>query len=163
MRRRVLLAAALAASLLPAAVASGDTSHKGWPKINGDLKMHKADQDGELRATKLDKHNELLGGNGDDAIYAGNVGDVLWGDYKPGGQPTTQVDHIHGGPGRDFIYASHGANFIYSGGGRDEIHAHFGRGAIYCSPKTILYISHRSQPHYHLHGCTRIRYKTPKG
>src|SRR3954451_8969053 len=81
---RILVALIAPAALaLPAAV-HADASHKGWPKINGDLKMHKADQDGELRATKLSKHNELLGGHGDDVITAGNAGDVLWGDYKAG-------------------------------------------------------------------------------
>src|SRR5205807_3819405 len=34
-------------------------------------------------------HNELLGGHGSDTIHAGPWGDVIWGDYKPYGQPTT--------------------------------------------------------------------------
>jgi RTX calcium-binding nonapeptide repeat (4 copies) len=163
MRRHIILAAALAAAFAPAAAVYANTSHKGWPKIDGDLKMHKADQSGPIRATELARHNELLGGHGNDSIYAGNAGDVLWGDYKPSGQPTTQVDHLYGGAGRDFIYASHGTNFIYSGGGRDVIHAHFGRGAIHCSPQTIVYISHRSRPRYHLDGCTRVSYKPADG
>ncbi len=92
------------------------------------------------------RHNKLLGGHGSDTIHAGPWGDVLWGDYKPRGQPTDQVDRLYGGRGRDFIYASHGKNIIRSGGGADVIRAHFGRGVIWCgSGKTILFISRRSQ------------------
>jgi hypothetical protein len=105
-------------------------------------------------------HNELLGGHGSDTIHAGPAGDVIWGDYKPSGQPGTQHDTIVGGPGRDFVYASHGTNDISSGGGADVIHAHFGRGSIQCSPQTTLYLSRRSRPRYHLSGCRHISYFT---
>jgi Ca2+-binding RTX toxin-like protein len=154
-----LIALALVAAL--AATAAAKTSHAGWPQIDGDLKMHKADENGTLRATKVDRHNELLGGHGSDTLYAGKVGDVLWGDYKPGGQPTGQVDRIHGGQGKDFIYASHGANFIHAGGGADQIHAHFGHGAIWCGSGSVtLFLSHKSRKGYTLHGCERISYRT---
>lgn len=144
-----------------AAVAGAKTSHEGWPKINGDLIMHKQDQDGEIRATKRRKHNELLGGHGNDQIYAGSVGDVIWGDYKPSGQPESQRDVIHGGPGKDFIYASHGHNEIYTHGGADQVHVHFGRGSVTCaSPKATVFISHKSEKRYKLRGCPRTSYKT---
>jgi Ca2+-binding RTX toxin-like protein len=107
------------------------------------------------------RHNELLGGHGSDTIHAGPWGDVLWGDYKPSGQPSGQFDRLSGGPGRDFIYASHGYNVIRSGGGRDVIHAHFGRGKINCGHgDTILYISRQSRKRYHLTSCERVSYKT---
>ena len=106
-------------------------------------------------------HNELLGAHGTDTIHAGPAGDVIWGDYKASGQPTRQIDHIYGGPGRDFIYASHGANYIWTGGGRDVVHAHFGHGEIHCdSSDALIYLSRRSRPRYHLFGCRRISYKT---
>ena len=106
-------------------------------------------------------HNELLGGHGSDTIHAGPAGDVLWGDYKPSGQPASQVDYLFGGPGRDFIYASHGKNVISTGGGRDVVHAHFGHGRIYCdSPDAIVYLSRKSRKRYRLHGCKRISYFT---
>src|SRR3954447_5388199 len=141
------------------ATAMANTSHAGWPVIDGDLKMHKSDQSGALRATKRDKHNELLGGHGDDKLYAGKVGDVLWGDYKPGGQPTSQTDRIYGGAGKDFIYTSHGANFIHAGGGADQIHAHFGHGEIWCgSGNVTLFLSHKSRKVYKLHSCEKISY-----
>jgi hypothetical protein len=116
---------------------------------------------GALMVAPLTVHNELLGGHGDDTIHAGPTGDVIWGDYKPRGQPTTQVDHLYGGPGADFIYAGHGANSIYTGGGRDTVHAHFGRGEIHCgSPGTVVYLSHRSRPRYKLFGCPHVSYRT---
>jgi Ca2+-binding RTX toxin-like protein len=162
--RALLVAAAGLALLAPLASAQSKTSHKDWPKINGDLKMHKQDQDGELRATKVNKHNELLGGHGDDVITAGNVGDVLWGDSQPGGQPESQTDQIFGGPAKDFIYGSHGKNEIHTGGGNDQIHVHFGHGDVYCEgAKPTVFISHKNRPNYKLHGCKRISYKTGRG
>ena len=105
-------------------------------------------------------HNELLGGHGNDDIHAGPAGDVIWGDYKATGQPTTQVDNLVGGAGNDFIYASHGTNHISTGGGTDVVHAHFGRGTIHCgSPRDIAYLSRKSRRLYHVTGC-RISYKT---
>lgn len=107
-------------------------------------------------------HNELLGGHGDDVIHAGPAGDVLWGDFKPSGQPTTQVDTLDGGPGKDFMYAGHGTNTIDTGGGNDVVHAHFGHGSITCggAGSPLVYLSHKSRKRYHLHGCTRISYRT---
>ncbi|HEX2016851.1 MAG TPA: hypothetical protein VGN69_09160 [Solirubrobacteraceae bacterium] len=108
-----------------------------------------------------DGHNELLGGHGNNTIHAGPHGDVIWGDYKPKGDPTTQVNHLYGGAGNDFIYAAHGANYIWTGAGRDVVHAHFGRGAIRCqSSRATVYLSHMSRPRYHLFGCRHISYKT---
>lgn len=161
MRRLSASVALLTLACVAAGPAAANTDHTGWPKINGDLIMHKADESGVIRATKVNRHNELLGGHGNDIIIGGNVGDVIWGDYKPSGQPTTQVDQLNGGGGRDFIYASHGENIIDTGPGSDVVHAHFGRGSITChSPRTIVYLSRRSRPQYHLSGCRRISYRT---
>jgi Ca2+-binding RTX toxin-like protein len=106
-------------------------------------------------------HNELLGGHGSDTIHAGPWGDVIWGDYKPSGQPTSQRDRLYGGAGRDYIYASHGWNLIHAGGGDDWIKAHFGRGSIDCGGGLdTLYISRKAQRHYTIHGCERISHRT---
>jgi len=197
MRKAISIVAALAA--LPAATASANTSHDGWPRINGMLLMNKTDAPRPLDArpppapsagtdpryscdaihkrgscqrrlvrthagvvvTSRSGHNELLGGHGNDALYAGPWGDVLWADYKPSGQPTTQVDRVFGGNGKDFIYASHGTNMIAAGGGDDWVKAHFGRGSIDCGGgRDLLYISRRAQRHYTVHGCERISHKT---
>jgi hypothetical protein len=106
-------------------------------------------------------HNELLGGHGNDIIYAGPQGDVIWGDYKPSGQPAAQVDRVFGGGGRDFIFASHGTNYIAAGGGDDWIKAHFGRGVIDCGGgRDVLYISRRAQKSYKITRCETISHKT---
>lgn len=159
--RRALLPVFLYLSFCAAPVAVANTSHAGWPNIDGALIMHKFDQSGPIYAPFSFLHNELLGGHGNDSVYAGNAGDVIWGDYKPSGQPTTQNDVLQGGDGRDFIYASHGHNVIDTGAGNDVVHAHFGYGSITChSAQTIVFLSHRSRQGYTLQGCRHISYKT---
>ena len=151
--------AVLAACLLAPAAAPAQTSHEGWPKIDGVLKINKVDANGTMLGTS--KSDELLGGHGSDTLYGRNRADVLWGDYKPSGQGTAQLDHLYGGSGADFIYASHGRNVIVAGAGRDTIHAHFGRGSIDCgSGRDTLFISHRSKPGYRIRHCERISFKT---
>jgi Ca2+-binding RTX toxin-like protein len=189
--RRTATAMAAAVLLTPAA-ASANTSHEGWPKIDGVLLMNKRDQSRPLDARPghdlfggtdasyscdgLHKnrscahrtgtiarrgHNELLGGHGNDVVFAGPRGDVIWGDYKPSGQPTTQVDRLYGGGSRDFIYASHGTNIIRAGGGNDYIKAHFGKGIIDCGGgRDRLFISRRAQKSYKIRHCDKISHKT---
>jgi Ca2+-binding RTX toxin-like protein len=159
--RRTLFVTCLTALLCAAAatLAVADTSHEGWPKIDGKLIMHKRDQSGPIRGTS--KSDELLGGHGNDDIWGRTSADVLWGDYKPGGQPASQVDHLHGGAGNDFIYASHGKNIIDAGSGNDTIHAHYGHGSIDCGGGTdVLFISHRARKVYSVRGCETLSYKT---
>jgi hypothetical protein len=154
------LAAAALCTAGTAADAAKKASHKEWPKIDGKLVIHKHDEETPLRGLRT-KHNELLGGHGNDTIVAGDAGDVMWGDYKPSGQPGTQRDVITGGPGKDHIYASHGTNTIVTNGGADWVHAHFGRGSITCTTKQpLIFLSHRSKPRYKLHGCTRITFRS---
>jgi hypothetical protein len=106
------------------------------------------------------KHNELLGGGGNDTIHAGNNGDVIWGDHEYPPQPLGQQDQLFGGPGPDFIYASHGSNVIYTGGGSDQVKARYGHGEIHCdSPDTTVNLSRRSKRRYQLFGCTKITLK----
>ena len=186
-------------SLPTPSVAAANTSHAGWPPIDGMLLMNKADgtrpldarpghdpfdgQDATYSCDQLHRlgaclrrlvvdgtgfvvrsqpgHNELLGGHGSDTIYAGPWGDVLWGDFKPSGQPTTQRDILDGGAGPDFIYASHGENHIDAGAGNDWIKAHFGHGTIDCGPgDDVLYVSRRAETGYTVRGCERISHRT---
>jgi hypothetical protein len=151
----------LAVFLLTGASASyANTSHAGWPLIDGVLAMNKQDQERSLHGLSS-RHNELLGGHGSDHIFGGDSGDVIWGDYKPCCQPTTQVDHLHGRGGRDFIYASHGTNYIWAGSGNDVVHAHFGHGEIRCGRgRDIVFLSHKGRKGWHLYGCERISYFT---
>jgi hypothetical protein len=195
-----VFALTFACACLPqVSLAVANTSHAGWPPINGVLLMNKPDWTrpldarpghdpfaGSDRSYSCDGihlqgdcqrrlvrrhsvlvmsskigHNELLGGHGSDTIHAGPWGDVIWGDYKPSGQPTDQHDHLYGGAGRDFIYAGHGDNVISAGGGNDWIKAHFGRGTIDCGPGVdVLYISRRAQKRYTVRGCEQISHKT---
>jgi hypothetical protein len=215
---RVLFRALSCACLLAAVavtVAVANTSHAGWPTIDGVLLMNKTDSTRPLDArpgqdpfggtdrryscdavhlrgacqrrfiphfeaaamppqpgsvtpaqfgvvmSSQPGHNELLGGHGSDTIHAGPWGDVIWGDYKPSGQPTNQVDHLYGGAGNDFIYGSHGSNVIDAGAGNDEIKTHFGRGTVDCGPGSdLLYISRRASRGYTVRGCERISHKT---
>jgi hypothetical protein len=154
--------AALASCALAAAtggVAHANTSHEGWPKIDGALKINKNDGNETMSGTA--KSDELLGGHDSDTIYGRDRADVLWGDYKPSGQGTAQVDHLYGGAGSDFIYASHGLNVIVAGAGNDTIHAHFGRGSIDCGGgRDTLFISHRAKRGYKISHCETISFKT---
>jgi Ca2+-binding RTX toxin-like protein len=198
MRRRLLLPV-LVVLLFPATAAVANTSHDGWPPIDGVLLMNKDDStrpldarpghdpfagqddiyscdavhlrgtcqrrfvhagDGRVMSGRSG-HNELLGGHGNDTIHAGPWGDVIWGDYKPSGQPTTQRDVLVGGAGRDFIYAGHGHSVIHAGGGNDWIKAHFGYGYIDCGGGTdTLYVSRRAQKRFTIRHCERISHKT---
>ena len=140
-------------------VAAGQTSHEGWPKIDGVLKINKDDGNDTFRGTG--KSDELLGGHDSDTLYGHDRADVLWGDYKPSGQGTAQHDHLYGGSGDDWIYASHGRNTIAAGAGNDTVRTHFGRGSVDCgSGRDTLFISHRARPKYRVRHCERISYKT---
>jgi hypothetical protein len=104
-------------------------------------------------------HNELLGGHGNDTVYAGPMGDVIWGDYKPSGQPDSQVDRLHGGAGNDWIYSSHGLNYIWTGAGSDHIQLVYGHGTVYCNgpgPKTLTMRKLASNRHWKLVGCKHL-------
>jgi Ca2+-binding RTX toxin-like protein len=156
--------AALAACLLATAAAVGgvaqaNTSHDGWPRIDGALKINKDDGNDTISGTG--KSDELLGGHDSDTVYGRDSADVLWGDYKPSGQGTAQVDHLYGGAGSDFIYASHGLNVIVAGADNDTIHAHFGHGSIDCGAgHDTLFISHRAKRGYKISHCETISFKT---
>jgi hypothetical protein len=159
--RRISIATISTLALIAAATgpAAAQTSHEGWPRIDGKLKINKNDGNDTIRGTA--RSDELLGGHGSDTIYGRDSADVLWGDYKPSGQGTAQVDHLYGGAGADFIYASHGRNIIVAGPADDTIHAHFGRGSIDCgSGRDTLFISRRSKPGYKISHCERISFKT---
>jgi len=139
-------------------LAAGKASHKGWPRITGQLTMHSSDASGPIYGTG--RSDELLGGHGNDVISGRTAGDVIWGDYKPCCQPTNQYDVLVGGRGRDHIYASHGFNRIFGGGGRDLVHAHFGRGVIDCGRgRDKVYVSHHARPGYKIRHCEKLDYR----
>jgi Ca2+-binding RTX toxin-like protein len=158
-RTPIAIAAALSVAAAFTGPATAQTSHEGWPQIDGVLKINKDDGNDTVRGTA--KSDELLGGHDSDTLYGRGSADVLWGDYKPSGQGTAQVDRLYGGDGSDFIYASHGRNVIVAGSGNDTIHAHYGRGSIDCGPgRDTLFISHHSKPGYNISHCETISFKT---
>jgi Ca2+-binding RTX toxin-like protein len=158
-RRRSIVAITVCALAAAGGVAHAQTSHEGWPKIDGVLKINKDDGNETMRGTA--KSDELLGGHDSDTIYGHGRADVLWGDYKPSGQGTAQVDQLFGGAGSDLIYASHGRNIIVAGADNDTIHAHFRHGSIDCGGgRDTLFISHRSKPGYRISRCEKISFKT---
>ena len=155
LRTRVILVCALCcASLSCTAVALGMANHEGWPMV-GHHQGHPNNESGVMRG--LDGvHNMLLGGGGDDTIYAGDEGDVIWGDSHPGNQPETQRDYLHGGPGEDWIYASHGFNEIWTGAGNDHIALVYGHGVVHCNGPGLKTLVMRYLPQnrpWKLEGC----------
>jgi hypothetical protein len=136
-----LPALVLLAALCLAAPAGAMTSHAGWP-ADQHLVMDKgaAGQTNVLRG--LDGvHNYLLGGYGNDTIYGGNSGDVIWGDYHPSGE-STQTAIIHAGNGPNFIYANDTVNYV-----------------IHCeNPHIVVFTSHHTLPHYKLEGCRHVSF-----
>ncbi|HEY7952687.1 MAG TPA: hypothetical protein VID70_06830 [Solirubrobacteraceae bacterium] len=132
-------------------------SHVGWPPI-GHHHGHPNNESGTMHGW-LHVHNELLGGNGNDTIYAGERGDVIWGDSHAGDQPTTQRDYLHGGAGSDWLYASHGYNLIWTGAGSDHVALVYGYGTVYCDGpghKTLVMRKLAQNRHWKLVGCSDV-------
>jgi hypothetical protein len=157
--RPALWSVALLATLGCVAGASAMTSHAGWP-ANQHLVMDKgaAGQHNTL-VGRDGVHNYLLGGYGDDTIYGGNAGDVIWGDYHPSGE-SFQTAVIHAGNGPNFIYANDTINYVWTGTNPDTVvHAHEDSGVIHCqNPDIVVFTSHHALPHYKLDGCRRISF-----
>jgi hypothetical protein len=114
-----------------------EANHEGWP-ADECLKMDKGTAGFTHTLLGLEHvHNWLLGGYGNDTLYAGERGDVLWGDYHPEGQSEGQRSYIHGGGGEDWIYSSHGYNEIWTGAGDDHLALVYGHGIVYCNGKGV--------------------------
>jgi hypothetical protein len=153
-----LLVLALVGVLAHSAAAM--TSHAGWP-ADQHLVMDKgpAGQANTLQGVP-GKHNYLLGGYGDDTIYGGDSGDVIWGDYRPTGYPSHQTVTIHAGNGKNFIYANDTVDYVWTGTNpATVVHAHSGSGVIHCeNANIIVFTSHHAKPHYKFEDCKRISF-----
>jgi hypothetical protein len=142
-----------------------EASHAGWP-VDECLKMDKGSAGQSHTIVGLKHvHNWLLGGYGNDTIYGGDDGDVIWGDYHPEGQPESQTDYIHGGAGADWIYSSHGYNEIWTGAGNDHLALVYGHGTVYCNGLGLKTLVMRYLPqnrYWTLVGCSHkviVRYR----
>ncbi len=140
--------------------ATAMTSHAGWPR-NEHLVMDHGPAGRSNTLFGVDgKHNYLLGGYGDDTIYGGDSGDVIWGDYHPSGWPSHQTAVIHAGNGKNYIYSNDTVNYVWTGTNpQTVVHAHEGSGVIHCeNPHQTVYTSHHALPHYKLDGCRHISF-----
>ena len=161
-RGACLLLALVSAWLLAAGAAFAMASHEGWPRTTHHV-GHPRNESGAERG--LDGvHNMLLGGDGNDTIWAGNLGDVIWGDSHPD-DPPNQSDRLHGGPGPDWIYASMGHNVIWTGAGNDHLALVYGYGTVFCNGPGLKTMVMRYLPanrHFKLVGCAHmvvVRYR----
>src|SRR6202453_669086 len=129
----------LLAALCLTAPAVAMTSHAGWPS-DQHLQMDKGPAGQTNVLTGVDGvHNYLLGGYGNDTIYGGNAGDVIWGDYHPSGWPAHQTAVIHAGNGANFIYANDTVNYVWTGTNpHTVVHAHEDSGVIHCENLNIV-------------------------
>ena len=142
-----------------------EASHAGWP-ADQCLKMDKGAAGASHTLVGLKRvHNWLLGGYGNDTIYGGDAGDVIWGDYHPEGQQESESDYLHGGAGSDWIYSSHGYNEIWTGAGDAHLALVYGHGTIYCNGPGVKTFVMRYLPQnrpWTLVGCTHkvlVRYR----
>ena len=113
---------------------TGDVSHKGWPAVTGILWKVVSMGRGHRSKTGGPENDELLGRHGSDTLSGGAGKDIMWGDWDPRNNNTTQHDTLRGGTGDDWLYSSHGRNALFGGPGTDHISAYYGHGLIDCGP-----------------------------
>jgi Ca2+-binding RTX toxin-like protein len=161
-RRTLILVSLATIFVLGPGVAQAGAPKDDWPRINGELWINSQDTDTTHGGTR--KNDELLGGHGDDRIYGRGKHDVIWGDHRASGNNKRQVDTLHGGPGKDWIYASHGRNIISGGGGDDTIRVWFGRGRVDCGSgdDDILYVSKTQNRKVKRRNCERVLHRSAK-
>jgi hypothetical protein len=109
-------------------------SHKGWPRVTGVLWSVQESGRGPHSHTGGPLNDELLGHHGSDTINGAEGNDIIWGDWDPKNNNTSQRDKLSGGPGNDWIYPSHGNSKVQGGPGKDYVYAFYGRGVIDCGP-----------------------------
>ncbi len=168
MRRLRIVAFAVAATLCAAAAAgathtpgggcSDCASHRYWPTVDGVFRQARGG--GGATYTGTSRSDELLGHHGSDTLRGGDGNDILWGDWDPKRQPSTQRDVVDGGNGTDFIYGSHGRNTIRAGAGNDVISVHYGRGFVDCGPgRDIYHVARSRRRGYRFRNCEKVDYR----
>ena len=107
-------------------------SHKGWPAVTGLLWIAETASSRTYEGTE--DNDELLSHHASDTINGRDGNDIIWGDWDPKNNSSSQRDKLNGNAGDDWIYASHGRNTLRGGDGKDFIYAYYGRGSIDCGP-----------------------------
>lgn len=110
----------------------GKVSHKGWPAVTGLLWIAETASSRTYEGTE--ENDELLSHHASDTINGGAGKDIIWGDWDPDSNPTSQRDRLNGDAGADWIYTSHGTNTVRGGEGNDFVWAYYGHGTIDCGP-----------------------------
>jgi Ca2+-binding RTX toxin-like protein len=109
-------------------------SHAGWPAVTGILWMVTTQDRSARTLLGGPLNDELLGHHGSDRITGAAGRDILWGDWDPRNNSSSQRDVLSGGAGNDFLYPSHGSSKVLGGPGNDSVWAYYGRGTIDCGP-----------------------------
>jgi hypothetical protein len=154
------IAAIAQASHIPGMPCSSCADHSAWPTV--DLEnVKRADKEGTTTLVGGPQNDQLMGHHRSDTLRGMGGSDILWGDFDPNGQPRSQVDRIFGGPGKDFIYGSHGRNVIYAGSGNDAISVHYGRGLLDCGPgRDIYHVARSRKKGWTFRNCEKVDYRT---
>ena len=132
-------------------------SHKGWPAVTGVLWKVTSMGRGHRSRTGGPDNDELLGRHGHDRLNGMGGDDILWGDWDPRNNNSTQHDTLRGGTGNDWLYPSHGTSRVYGGPGRDYVWAYYGRGSIDCGPGTDK-VRVRLNSRFSLRNCEQVEH-----
>jgi len=114
-------------------VPHGDEAGRRWPAVSGILWIVQT-APGSHKMLGGPKNDELLAHHGSDRLSGAGGNDILWGDYDPRNNSSSQRDYLSGGSGDDWIYPSHGRTTVRGGPGRDYVYAFYGKGTIDCGP-----------------------------
>ena len=72
-------------------------SHKGWPRVTGVLWSVQEAGRGPHSHTGGPLNDELLGHHGSDTIDGAEGNDIIWGDWDPKNNNSSQRDKLDGG------------------------------------------------------------------
>jgi Ca2+-binding RTX toxin-like protein len=156
----LVLASVAMADHIPGSPCNNCASHANWPRIDGVVRQAKHQT---KSYTGTARNDQLMGHHGSDTLSGRGGSDVLWGDWAPSGQPTSQRDRIFGGAGNDFIFGSHGWNTIRAGAGNDAISVHYGRGIVDCGPgRDIYHVARSRRRAYKFRNCEKVDYRSER-
>lgn len=90
--------------------------------VSATLSLDGAVVTGSIEFDYEDDDNLLIGSDGDDTVFAGNQGDIVFGlqgdDEIFGGNAK---DELYGGSGDDYLFGNHGKDELFGGTGNDVL------------------------------------------